>query len=118
MVNKRPEVGDEVYRINDVVYAAPLNEFDELLGPSTVDIMVHTSKVTALTPKGFWVGYFGGKDRWVGYDHHKKFWHTTKKDAIQAYLARKYRQHRIIQGQLRRVQTAIKLGLDLMDKEE
>jgi hypothetical protein len=104
----KPIVGDTWYRYEDVRHA-DVNEYDDV-GPTYVKLYLRTYRVSKVTPKGVWLSYFfiGGSDRFVRLDARKRFAHSTKEEALDAFKARKAAQTRILEAQLKLVRDAVR----------
>lgn len=83
-----------LYRTVGVTYAVS--------GTSTnhVELLTLELPVVSRTPKGWWVVNSGHR-RFVLADARKKYACTTEKEAIQSFAARKRRQIKIINAQLK-----------------
>jgi len=107
-----PQVGDIWYRYEDQSYAPPVDEFDNIVGSSTLKVNLLEFRVTKLTPKGVklrrWFGDFSGSDEvLVLNSHNKKHACPTKESALESFLARKTRQKSIYSARLRDVDKAL-----------
>lgn len=107
-------IGDTFYRYEDVRYAPPLDEFDNVSGPGRVEILLRTYLVTKTTPCGVWLD----QEKFVNQKLRKQFAHSTKEAAHEAFLARKSRQRSILKAQLRYVEDAITLATKLAKKDQ
>lgn len=118
-------VPDEVwYRYEDVQYAAPLDEWENPVGPGRVAVELRTYRVARHTPKGAWLYhhfYFGSSPaefnrrdcRFVRITDGKMFAHPTREGALASFIARKTRQMKILSAQLRRAALALELASGL-----
>lgn len=104
-----PTIGDTWYRYRDC-QTASLDQFD-YVQVSDPFITVDYFKVEKVTPKGVWLrrstasdaagsGHCFGDKRFVRTSAVKLFAHPTKEAAVQALMARKRAQIRILQNQL------------------
>jgi len=121
-----PVVGDIWYRYEDVLYAAPLDEFDYPTGSPRLAVELRTFQVKKVTPKGVWVGrwsstipylFEGEKHRFVLFDARKQFACPSKLKALESFVARKERQSGILSSQLRRADQSVAIGKQMIDKE-
>lgn len=100
------------YRYEDVQYAGPVDEFDRLLGPGPLRIMLRTFPVTRHTPSGVWLSnassrYAYRPERFVLRDAKKRFACPTKKEALESFIARKKRQAGIHRARMQRAELAL-----------
>lgn len=95
------------YRYDDVQYAAPLDEWGEPQGAGEVKVHCTEYPVVRYTLKGAWLDV-GPHLRWVGREARKRFACPTREEAMASFVARKKAQKRILLGQLRRVEKALK----------
>lgn len=95
---KSPVVGDTWFRCRAVRYAS-VDEFDHV-SISHPQLTYDRYLVERVTPKGVWVDT-GFKPRFVRLSANKRFAHPTKEEALQAFLARKTAQLRILNNQVR-----------------
>lgn len=61
------------------------------------------------TPKGFWIGYNGIKEKWVSKTSKKRFAYPTKKEALNNFIKRSQKRVDILKWQL----TTSEIGLEL-----
>lgn len=96
------------YRYEDKAYAAPLDEFDNPIGSSSLEIELRKYLVLSHTPKGAWIdlGFMQGK-KFVRKDARKRFACSTREEAKESFIARKGRQIRIHQATVDRAKRAI-----------
>jgi len=66
------------YRYVDGMVSAGVDEWDNPLGPGTVEVYLYKYRILSETPKGFWIEYpnFKGK-RFVLNEARKKYAHLT-----------------------------------------
>lgn len=100
------EIGDVWYRIQDVRYAAPVDEFGRSCGEGTSAVNLYEHYVTKVTPKGVWLD----RHIWVRSDARKRYACPTLKEAYESFMARKRRQRSIIEYQLRRIEKVVRLA--------
>ena len=98
---------DVWYRYEDVTYAAPLNEYDEPVGPGETRVHLREFTVLKHTPKGVQLDVYGQR-KFVLKDATKRYACPTKEEASDSFLARKRRQLAILKSQQDRVERAIK----------
>ena len=96
------------YRYEDVMYAAPLDEFERPVGENRLEVVLRKYAVVKYTPKGVWLSWFGGyPDRFVLSDARKRFACPTVEEAKQSFITRKERQVRIFRSKLKRAENSI-----------
>lgn len=72
-------------------------------------IVEHEYEVRKHTPVGVWLNV-DGKDRWAKKDTLRPFAAPDKNDALESYMARKFKQRLILREQMDRVEKAILSG--------
>lgn len=105
-------IGDIWYRLIDVHYAPPLDEWDREMGRGEIRVHLETYKVIKETPKGVWLcRNFLGCDlsgmRFVLRDSRKRFACPTKEEAIESFRARKKAQIKIYTARLESAHRAL-----------
>lgn len=98
-----PQVGDTWYRYEERRYGVA-NEFDEVVS-SYVQLELIELKVTKVTPKGVWVTRFLSK-KFVLTAANKRYALPTKQEALESLLARKARQIRILESNVKHAREA------------
>ena len=93
------------YRYIDVLHSTGDDEY----GYSTyTSVYLEEYDIIKETPKGMWVAYhFGGRKHFVHLGARKKFACLSKEDAIISFRARKERQVRILESQLKHAKMAL-----------
>ena len=86
----------------------------EIYGVARAKLCLMEYKVHSKTPKGCWIGYFGGKDHWVSDTSVKKFAYPTKEEALKGYEAKKKAYVRHSRNRLKRAEE----DLALVQKKE
>ena len=94
----KPKVGDTWYRYEERRYGVA-NEFDEVVS-TYVKLELIELKVTKVTPKGVWVTRFM-TPRFVLLAANKRYAQPTQAEALESILARKARQIRILESQVK-----------------
>lgn len=79
------------YRYVDVTYAAPVDEWDNICGPSRTVTVLREYPVIKLTPQGAQLRV-DLSTRWAKRDCIRHFACPTKAEAGESYLARKKKQ--------------------------
>jgi hypothetical protein len=100
-----PKVGDTWYRYEDVRYGVA-NEFGDVVS-SYVQLRLTEFTVKKVTPKGVWVS--AGSicaPRFVLVAANKRYALPTKQDALASLLARKARQIRILESNVKHAREA------------
>ena len=94
-----------LYRLEDVVYAAPLDEFDVPQGSGRLEVVTRKYRVVKTTPRGVWLDI----GRFVLLGTRKQYAHPTLEDATVSFIARKRRQQGIYEARAHRAEAAIAL---------
>lgn len=94
------------YRYEDQRFAAPLDEFENPIGETRVALALREYPVLRTTPSGVWLDVYG-QERFVKAAARKRFACPTKEEALVSFQARKQRQLRILESQVRLVKKAI-----------
>jgi hypothetical protein len=105
------------YRYENHVVSAGVDEFDNPLGPGYTQIYCHEYEILSDTPKGFWIRYWpnpNGK-RFILKDAKKCFVHLTQREALEAFVRRKYRQISILNRRIGHAEAAIRLAKIKLD---
>ena len=84
----------KLYRYHDTLYT------------TGTKVHLYEYNVVAETPKGYWIGMFGAKDKWVSKTCKKRFAYPTKDEAWDSFQARKTRQIEILEHQITRAKIA------------
>lgn len=96
---------DTWYRYDIVTYAPPVDEFDNICGPSRTTVVLHAYPVKTITPKG--VRLING--RFVLRSATKKFACPTKEEAAESFRCRKKKHMAILSGQIEQIKWALQL---------
>lgn len=80
---------EKMYRYEAKRYSVVIDHDAELYGVSDVKLVCEEYQIAGATPKGNWIGFMGGKDRWVSRTSRKRYAHETKEAALAAYKIRK-----------------------------
>jgi hypothetical protein len=107
------KVGDTWYRLDDVLYAPMLDEFETPIGPGRLDIIVRKHSVVRITPKGLWIvqqGIYSGGPRFILFNATKRHAHPTMALALESFVARKNRQASIHEARARQAHMAVRLA--------
>lgn len=97
-------VGDIWFRLEDVVYAASVDEYGYPYGSGTVAVRLWKMPVEKVTPKG--VRLYG---RFVRNEGRKRWAHPTVEEAITSFRARKGRQIDYARAVVTRAEQALSL---------
>lgn len=99
------------YRYEDRLYSVTLDADREEFG-SRVDLALLEFPVIKHTPCGFWidVDFFAQEKKFVRTTANKRYACLTLQEAIDSFLARKRRQHRIYAAKVRNIEEAQRLG--------
>ena len=87
---------ESYYRYNSVLYSE-----------SRIYIFETEYAVLSHTPKGVWIEEYPGKKRFVLKNAKKKFACATQKEALESFRARKRRQIKILEHQLKIAKAAL-----------
>lgn len=99
-----------LYRFDDMIYAAPLDEYDEPIpGGGTFQVELTAYPISAKTEKGFWIGSGMVKRKFVLMTANKRFALPTVEEAIESFVARKTRQANIHQARANKAIRAIEM---------
>jgi hypothetical protein len=107
--NESP-INEYWYRYEDMRYAPPVNEFDEVVGVGSLKVHLREFPVMRRTPKGVWLGgatNYGNYERFVCHEWTKKFACSTIEEAQKSFIARKTRQITIYEARLRDAKLAL-----------
>jgi hypothetical protein len=96
---------EEWYRYEDVRYAPPLDEWDEPVGQSRLEVVLHRYRVKHHTPTG--VRLTCGK--FVSRVTHKRYACPTLEEAKESFVARKKKQIAIYEARIYQAKEALKL---------
>lgn len=104
------KVGDTWYRLEDHLYSAGVDEFDNPLGPPQLQVNINKFTVAKVTPKGVWLdrGWMG--KRFVLSGTRRKYACPTLELALESFLARKQRQARIYQARADSAREAMEIA--------
>lgn len=80
---------------------------DTLCANVGVRIYLYEFNMIQETPKGYWIGYYNKKEKWVSKTAKKRYAYPTKEEALASFKARKERQIEILEHQLNRAKTAL-----------
>lgn len=107
-----------LYRYEDVQHHPGLDECDlPLPGPGRVSLRLDEYRIKKKTPKGVWIDFDYGKDKFVNLYARKKYACSTKTEALESFLARKAKQISILKYQLIRAEKALDKGKELAHKD-
>ncbi len=98
------QIGDTWYRYEDVVYAARRDEFDNPIGPSSIEVELRTFKVEKVTPKGVRLD----NGRFVNGSSTKRYACPSVSQAITSFVARKKAQLLILHAKIHQVEVALR----------
>ena len=78
-----------LYRYESMRNSVCIDQELELFGVSAARLHCFEARVVAETPKGYWIGWNGVKEKWVSKHSKKRYAHPTKEEAMAAYRHRK-----------------------------
>lgn len=117
-------LGDAMFRYREQSYSHTIDADRDIYG-STLRLDLDTYEVFKITQKGVWIArpwnirkrpdeaptlQEHGRKHFVLFSAKRRFAHASQVDALQAFIDRKARQARILEGQLARVAQAKLLG--------
>jgi hypothetical protein len=88
-IRKNDWDGKKAYRYEARRYLCVVDADREEYGVTSYKLELTTFHVAKETPKGYWFGYWGRKDRFVLANARKKYAHLTKEEALEAFVQRK-----------------------------
>jgi len=97
----------KAYRYVDTLYSRGDGDFDY---STYVDVYLLEYDVVKETLKGIWIQDILGRRRFVNLNSRKKFACLSKEDALISFKARKERQIRILESQLKLAKEALLVG--------
>jgi hypothetical protein len=103
-----------LYRYENWQTAPLWDDYEFSRSPSTTHIGLRDFQIVRTTPKGAWINY-GGTERFVKLDARKRFACPTKEEALQSFIARKEKQKRILNEQIRQTDNALRLANKELD---
>jgi len=72
------------------------------------NVVLETFKLVEETDKGYWITHlYWDKPKWVSKTSCKRYAYPTKDEAMYSFKQRKYRQRKLLQGQLEVVDKVI-----------
>jgi len=95
---EQPQAICMAYRYNDVLHGDEFHTY--------VKVYLYEYPVIKETPKGIWIREWGRK-RFVNLEARKKFACLSKEDALISFKARKTRQVKILEAQLKNTKEAL-----------
>ena len=99
------------FRVEEISYASALDEYDNPIGTSRLELRVRQFDVKKVTPKGVWLDLGWGDARFVRTNARKQYACPTLELAMESFKARKQRQIKLLTSQLRRAERALALGI-------
>lgn len=106
---KPPKGVDVLWRCQAQRYSIVVDADADIYGVTPPELQMWWYKVRKRTPKGAWI-----QDRFVLLTANKRYACNTEQEAIDSFRARKLRQIKILEGQLRYAQQE----LDLLTEKE
>lgn len=107
------------YRVDDITYAPPLDEFDRPCGSGRIEVRMHRYKVLKVTPKGVrlqdFVAFDGATSsfkenpgKFVLRDARKRWACPTPGEAVTSYEARKNKLIKICRARINRAELCLR----------
>ena len=110
--------GDYLYRYEDYLEAAPLNEWEVSTGPGEVRVHSWKFKVVKRTPCGAWIyDHLHDRRRFVNLKAHRKFAYEQEEDALIGFYFRKLAQIKHNKRRLDRAERAKEKAIRLLQAE-
>ena len=103
---------ERLYRYESQRYSVVVDADADIYGVSPAKLCLQNYEVVAETPKGYWVGFFGAKDKWVSKSSRKRFAHPTESEALEAYRIRKKAYVRHATSTLQRAKEDLALAVE------
>lgn len=100
-------MSDSMWRVEMVVWAAPLNEYDEPSGPGRTSVRAVEYAVVKRTPKGVRLNI---DNKFVSSTARRRWACPTVEEAVESFLARKAREASILKARLKRIEEAVALA--------
>lgn len=94
------------YRLEDVAYAASVDEWGHASGPGSLEVVTRKYRVVKVTPCGVWLDI----GRFVRNGTRKQFAHPTMEGARESFAARKRRQAEIYEARAHRARRALSMA--------
>lgn len=110
---------DFLYRFKEIYYNRGLDQFDNPLPGSYIELNIEKYEIIKKTKKGVWIytgDVLGGikcfcnSKRFVLLSGKKRFAYPTKKEALESFKARKNRQIEILSHRLGNAKSALNLA--------
>lgn len=99
---------DYLYRYYDYITGNGVDQFENTIPGTNVNIGLHKYKVIKLTPKGCWIEYYNNSGKkFVRANCIKQFAHRDKMNAKLSFMARKRKQIKILYDKLRNAEMAL-----------
>lgn len=110
-------MGEVWYRYYDVCYAAPVDEYGDVIRGAKGDRKVHLVELDVIkrTPKGVWLHDRYGRLRFVLESAKRRYACPTKKEAIISFLARKRRQKSIYEARASDAAAFVHLATQMLE---
>lgn len=109
-------VKNVLYRYEDYLEAAGVDEWDIPVGRPRVRVVLHQFPVIRWTPKGAWISLGAGERKFVLLTARKRYALRTRREALLSFIKRKKRQCVILRARLRNAEDALRIA-DVLEKE-
>jgi hypothetical protein len=103
------------YRFEDYMESAGVDEWENSLGPGTVQVRCREFRAIRHTPKGVWLDIGYVPNRFVLKSATKQYACPTREDALRSFVARKTRQASIYRARVRRAEIALAKAQRMLD---
>lgn len=90
-------------------------EYIESKHPSPTLTLIEYNLISE-TPKGYWIGSFGYKEKWIPKISRKRFAYPTKKEALHNFVKRTEKRIKILDFQLSSCIIGLSLAKSKKDK--
>ena len=104
----RPDLNKVAHliRVESALYSAGVDETGESCGPGRVALVTRRYPISSYTAQGAWIDMYGEK-KFVNLRAVKQYANAHEHEAKEAFKARKERQIRILENQLRNIKHAL-----------
>jgi hypothetical protein len=103
-----------MFRLQSCTYARR-DEDTELLYVSNRTLYFIEVPVVKVTPKGFWLDYYGSR-KFVRAEARKRWAYPTKQEALESFIARREKQLKILRSQIS--ESTLFLGMALAKRND
>lgn len=98
------------YRYESKRYSIVIDADCDIYGVSPARLELSEYQLHSETPKGYWIGFLGGKDVWVSKTARKRYAFPTKEEAMEYYKHRKMSYVKYAKAKLKRAEEDLALA--------